>query len=163
MTTMLKSESIKFLILFLCTSCLANADDIACQKIHTGEVSYHLLPNNDPKLNAQYFHCALEVKITEDDTIPGKKPTKKIDITKFADHFLHKIDPSYKDEYGSNLLSIVIISFTSEDWKLETAKNLIAQGVDVKSKNIFNKTALDLAIFNHNKEIAKLIELQTAN
>lgn len=126
-----------------------------CAKIHSGEVSYLSISTEDASANSAYFDCAIGVRIGEPAITA--KPENQIEPTKMADRFLSNLDPEYRDLYGNNLLSILVISFTPLNWKLTTAQKLVDMGVNIYSKNQFGKTALDLAESGGEPELARLL------
>jgi hypothetical protein len=157
-----KSRYMAVCLLLLCGGCItqnpiAQVSDSDCEMIHKGKIEYNEVSNNNAQANSAYVECAIGVKIDEPGGIDSGNP-KPLDITSFADHFLRKIDTGYKDKYGNSLLSMVVISFTPTDWKLKTVQKLFNDGVDIHSKNIFDKTALDLAKTGGEPELTRLLE-----
>lgn len=126
-----------------------------CSMIHSGKLNYLNIPTEDASANSAYFDCAIGVRIGELELTAN--PESRIDPTKMADHFLSNLDPEYRDVYGNNILSILVISFTPLDWKLATAQKLIEMGVNIHAKNQFGKTALDLAESGEEPEVASLL------
>lgn len=106
--------------------------------------------------NSAYFDCAIGVRISEPGSMPAR--TREVEPRHIADYFLGNLDPTYRDQYGNTLLSILVISFTPLDWKLATAKKLVNIGVDISAKNQFGKTALDLANSGNEPELAALLK-----
>lgn len=114
----LKCKYLAIFLLLLCGDCMAQNriaqfSDSNCSMIHSGEIDHGQILNNDAQTNAAYINCAIGVKISEPDSFEENgRRTSPPDITKFAAHFLQKIDPSFRDQYGNSLLFIVVISFT---------------------------------------------------
>ena len=77
---------------------------------------------------------------------------------KIADYFLlQKLDLTYRNEDGNNVLMAVITSFLPEQWKEKAVSVLLDKGVDLKEKNLNGDTALDIAKFKGNESIVKLV------
>lgn len=129
-----------------------------CATIHSGQTDYQTISNEDAATNSAFFDCAIGVRISEPDSMGHR--TQKVETWKIADHFLVKLDPTYRDEHGNTLLSILVISFTPTEWKIATAKKLVEFGVDISAKNRFGKTALDLANSGNEPELAALLKSQ---
>lgn len=132
-----------------------------CDKAKNGQLDIESTRLIDPLINAYLLGCAVSVVIPQVSFQSGShRSNKTIKENKelIADHFLYqKLDLTYRNEDGDNVLMSVITSFLPESWKEKTVVILLDKGVDRKEKNHNGDTALDIAKFKGNERIVKLM------
>lgn len=132
-----------------------------CDKAKHGKLDIESAGIAGPRVNAYLLDCAVSVVISQVSFQSGPhngdksiKEKKKL----IADHFLSKkLDLTYRNEDGDNVLMSVIASFLPEPWKEQAVAILLDNGVDLKEKNHNGDTALDIAKFKGNERIVKLV------
>jgi len=108
--------------------------------------------------NAYLFNCAVSVAVSLPDEDPISIRNRNEEKIKIADFFMSQdIDVDYKDNTESTLLISVIVAYMPSDWKVKFTNSLISKGCDIKKKNKYGKSALDLAIFTKEEEIIKIL------
>lgn len=129
-----------------------------CKEAMYGKLDLNIVQNMEPLNNSYLFNCAVSVVVSfpdeESDSVKNRKERK----IKVADFFISQdIDATYKDESGSTLLISVITSYMPSKWKVKFVKILISKGCDIKEKNKYGKSALELAKFTNEPEIIKIL------
>ncbi len=126
--------------------------DKQCEEAKHGTLSLHIGNYSDPLTNSYLFGCAASVVIPDVSMISGESKSKKerlaekVEKAKVADFLLSRgIDPNYKNEYGDNLLMLVVSSFLPDEWKEDTVRVLIKKGVNIREKNSNGDTVMDSA------------------
>lgn len=148
----------------ICSEILASDTAISesrqqqCEEARSGELDLRKARNTNRSHNAYLFNCAISVVVPFPDEKAGSLKGTIEKKQQIADFFISKgIDVTYKDETGSTLLMSVIVSYFPREWKIKTVKLLITKGTDVRTKNMFDKTATDLANFMEDPEIFEIV------
>lgn len=129
-------------------SLISNRED-QCDYAMRGELDINKDKSENSERNSYLFNCSIAIVVplpNESKTSVHERTEKKLKIANFL--ITKNLDVSFKDETDTNLLMAVIISYMPRDWKLQAAEILLAKGVDIEAKNIYGKTALDLAKFS---------------
>ncbi len=131
----------------------------ACEKANSGKLQINKLNNLNSHEYAYLLNCVLAPFVAFPDESQLSIRQREEAKQKLADFLLTKnIDTDFRDETESSLLISVIGSYFPKSWKIETTKKLISKGVNVHAKNKYDKSALDLAIFSGDKEIAEILK-----
>lgn len=159
-----------FVGLFVCllSGCAISSDRLTsidpvllCEQASVGELNIGSIPRVDPRTNAYLLGCAVSVVIPQLSFQSGAhkgNKTRKNNKIMIADYFLsQKLDMTYQNEDGNNVLMSVVTSFLSDSWKEKAVNILLSKGVNLKAKNHNGDTALDIAKFKGNERIIKLV------
>lgn len=129
-----------------------------CKEAMYGGLDLSMVQNMKPLNNSYLFNCALSAVASFPDEKPNSVKNRKERKVKVASFFIYQdIDVAYKDESGSTLLISVITSYIPSNLKVKFVKILISKGCDIKEKNKYGKSALELAEFTNEPEIIKIL------
>ncbi len=132
--------------------------DSQCDYAMRGELDINAYKSGDSKFNSHLLNCALAIIVplpAESKALVQDRTEKKLEIAGFL--IEQNLDVEYKDETGSTLLMVLIISYMPSDWKLKAAEILLLKGADIDAKNSYGKTALDLAEFSGDPKMIELL------
>ncbi len=130
-----------------------------CEAAMFGELKISAVDNN-PSHVATLIDCAFSVLILEPST-NAQTQTAAANKRKqyLIDQLLQKkFDPQFVGENKDTLLMKATLSYLEPKWRLNAIKQLLAQGVDPKAKNVQGQTALDLAKIRGDQQIALILQ-----
>jgi len=129
-----------------------------CNEAMFGKLNLKSVKKMKPLNNSYLFNCAVSAVVSfpdEKSISVQRRNEKKLNI---ADFFISQdIDINYQDDSESSLLISVVASYLPSEWKLKFTKILISKGCDIKKKNKYGMSALDLALSSKESEIAKIL------
>jgi len=129
-----------------------------CELVQYGTLNLKTIGFENSKLNSYLLNCSLlSVVAMHNESNQSVKASlkKKQDI---ASVFLSKkLNVDYKDNDGTTLLMSIVLSNLQTEWKVNAIKLLVSKGGNLNAKNIYGKTAQDLAEFKKDKKIVDLI------
>ena len=129
-----------------------------CKEAMYGKLDLSIVQNIKPLNNSYLFNCAVSAVVSFPNEKSNSVNNRKERKVKVANFFIFQdIDVTYKDESGSTLLISVITSYMPSNWKVKFVKILISKGCDIKEKNKYGKSALELAEFTNEPEIIKIL------
>jgi len=129
-----------------------------CFEAQIGQLDIKQINYSNPSKNAYLLDCSFASDVGEVDQTNAEVERKRRNKRRVAQFLLSKnIDIKYINKYGATLLMAVIITEQPDEWKEKTVKLLIKRGVDVSQKNIYGKSAIDLAKIEKNKKIVEIL------
>lgn len=130
-----------------------------CGYAMQGELDINTHKLDDPESNSYLLNCAIAIIVSlpnESKASVQNRTERKLKVADFL--IAQNLDVNFKDETGTTLLMAAIISYMPRDWKLKAAEILLLKGIDIEAKNIYGKTAFDLAKFSGDSKMIDFLD-----
>jgi ankyrin repeat protein len=129
-----------------------------CANATYGKLDLSKIESAVPSYNSFLLSCSLSELAPKPDQDRTAFDKCMKDKEKLASLLLTKnLDADFKDSHGSTLLMSAVISYFPDEWKEKAVITLIEKGCDISAVNNYEKTAMDLAKFEQNKKIVKIL------